>query len=368
MHGVTYEQRSAGTRHSSGSMSRQGFSFVELIVVIAILTLLLAIGVPAITRARTSAKKVECLNNLRNIALAVMQFEQTHIRLPASGYIFDPPSGAGAQHHSWAVSILPFLDQTNVRQKWDVDKPITDPTNAPLTQLYIPVYVCPVDPSRSDDKDKGDLSYVVNGGFGFTIRTGSGIADCPTAPLGPSLDLNGDGVACSGTPVDDEDRERFKQTGLFFLENWKEGGTIRHHALADIQDGASQTFLVTENIRAGFDPSDPQASYASPNPYICAFYVGLPCPGGNCRAGNVDYSRCNSGGSQINSGLFSPEGRSPVPNSFHDGGVNMAYADGHVSFLSASIDGAVYAALASPQGTLLQGTSLQQGSVSGDAY
>jgi len=366
-HGI-YDQRSFRPHISGDRRSRRGFSLVELLVVMAILAMLLAFGVPAISRARMSAKKIECLNNLRNIALALTQFEQTHLRLPASGNIFDPPSGVGAQHHSWAVSILPYLEQTNLRLKWDVDKSITDPVNAPLTKIHIPVFTCPMDLSRSKDKKQGDLSYAVNGGFGFTMRTGSGVGDCPTSPFGPLLDLNGDGVACSGTPVDDEDRKRFKQTGLFFLENWKEGGTVRHHALADIHDGASQTFLVTENVRVGYNPSDPQANYASPNPYLCAFYVGLPCQGGNCRAGNVDYSRCNSGDHRINSGLLSPEGSSPVPNSFHDGGVNMAYADGHVSFLSEAIDGAVYAALASPQGIHLQGSPLQQVIVSGDAY
>ena len=78
----------------------------------------------------------------------------------------------------------------------------------------------------------------------------------------------------------------------------------------------------------------------------------------------MDYSLANAGKNRINSGLWTPEGRSPIPNSFHPGGVNMAYADGHVAFLKESVDGAVYAALASPQGMLLQGTPLEQPVVS----
>lgn len=130
-------------------------------------------------------------------------------------------------------------------------------------------------------------------------------------------------------------------------------------------DGTSQTFLVTENVRIGFDPADDRATFADPDPYRSAFYVGNPCRNGNCSSGNVDYSLCNAGEDKINSGLWSEEGRSPVPNSFHPGGVNMAYADGHVTFLSESVDGAVYAALASPQGMLLEGTPLAQVIVSG---
>ena len=70
--------------------------------------------------------------------------------------------------------------------------------------------------------------------------------------------------------------------------------------------------------------------------------------------------RCNAGSSKINSGLASAEGTSPVPNSFHDGGVNMAYADGHVTFLSETVNGAVYAALASMRGSRLQKSPLAQ--------
>ncbi len=156
--------------------------------------------------------------------------------------------------------------------------------------------------------------------------------------------------------------------GLFFLENWISGGTVRHHALADVKDGLSQTFMVTENARVGYDPLDGNASYASPDPFRCAFYIGNPCPTGTCAAGAVDYSLCNSGSYRINSGRAKPEGRSPVPNSFHEGGVHMAFADGHVTFLSESIDGAVYAALTSPQGMLLEMTPLQQAIVSGESF
>jgi len=117
---------------------------------------------------------------------------------------------------------------------------------------------------------------------------------------------------------------------------------------------------VTENARAGYDPDDPRSSFASPNPYRCAFYIGNPCPGGKCSKGNVDYSLSNSAEDRINSGLWSPEGRSPVPNSFHTGGVNMAFADGHVVFMNETIDGAIYAALASPQGLTLNETPLKQ--------
>ena len=347
---------------------KTGFSMVELIVVMAVIAILVSISLPAISKARESARKMQCVNNLRNITFGLTQYDHFHDRLPASGFYFDPPNGPGGSHHSWAVSILPHIDQGNLLEKWDLDKPITDPVNVPLTQSHIPIYICPLDLSRNKEK-KGDLSYAVNGGFGFTIRTGSGVGDCPVDWHGRRLDLNGDGQTCTGDDaLDNQDRELFKKTGLFFLENWKVGGTKRNHSIADIHDGTSQTFLVTENVRTGFDPDVAVANFADPNPYRSAFYIGNPCRSGDCSAGNVDYSLCNAGEDRINSGLWSAEGRSPVPNSFHVGGVNMAYADGHVKFLSEDVNGAVYAALASPQGLLLNGIPLQQAIVSGDDF
>jgi prepilin-type N-terminal cleavage/methylation domain-containing protein/prepilin-type processing-associated H-X9-DG protein len=344
---------------------RRGLTMIELIVVTAIIAMLVALALPAVTRAREAARKTRCLSNLRNITFALTQFDHFNGRLPASGYYFDPPSGRGGPNHSWAVSILPFVEQQNLFNRWDLDKRIIDPENQPLTESHIEVYVCPMDITRSDEK-LGDLSYAVNGGWGFTIRTSGGVGDCPIDWHGRRLDLNGDGQTCTGTvTVDDLDRDVFKKLGLFFLENWKVGGTERHHSIGDVHDGTSQTFLVTENVRTGYAPDSEQASFADPNPYRSAFYVGNPCRNGVCSPGNIDYAQCNSGEDRINSGLWSPEGRSPVPNSFHAGGVNMAYVDGHVTFLAETIDGAVYAALASPQGLLLKGTPLQEVVVSG---
>jgi prepilin-type N-terminal cleavage/methylation domain-containing protein/prepilin-type processing-associated H-X9-DG protein len=343
---------------------RNGFTIVELLVVMVIAATLLALALPAVTRMRGTARKTSCMNHLHNLAIALTQFDRTHGRLPASGYYFDPPSGKGGPHHSWAVSLLPWIEQGTLHSRFDPDKPLTDPANAAFKTSHVAAYVCPMDISRSKG-DKPDQSYAVNGGLGFTIRTSDEVGDCPIAPNGTRLDLNGDGAACAGQPDDEEDRKFFKEMGAFFLENWKSGGTVRHHDLGDFVDGTSQTYLVSENARAGYDPNGNEFGFADPNPFRSAFYVGAPCVGGNCAAGNVDYSLCNSGPMRINSGLWSAEGKSSVPNSFHEGGVQMAYADGHVSFLSENVDGAVHAALASPQGILLDDTPLEQIVVSG---
>lgn len=340
--------------------SRTGISLVEIIVVIGIIGVLVSMALPAIGRARQAARRTQCMNNLRNITFGMTQFDHFNGRLPASGNYIHDAQLRSKKHISWAVSILPHLDQGNLVNQLDLDKPLDDPANVALRTAYVDSYICPMDISKSKDRTR-DLSYVVNAGVGFTTRTRDNVRDCPVDTNGQLLDLNGDGSACSGDDqLDDLDRELFRRMGLFFLETWNTPITKRHHSIADIKDGTSQTFMITENVRAGFDPNDETTGFFDGTPYRSSFFIGNPCIGSSCTDGNIDYQRCNAGQFRINSGLTEAEGSSPVPNSFHEGGVNMAYADGHIQFLSEQVDGAVYAALASPVGLLLNGTPLSQ--------
>jgi prepilin-type processing-associated H-X9-DG protein len=148
--------------------------------------------------------------------------------------------------------------------------------------------------------------------------------------------------------------------GLFFVESGGKTGTTRHHSPDSVYDGLSQTFLLAENVRAGYDPSTPYSGWASPDPnYTSVYFSSDVCKSLKCSAGNVDWSIANSGSQQINASLTESEG-SPWPSSFHPGGANFVFADGHLRFISQDVDGAVYAALFSPQGGKLEATKLWQ--------
>lgn len=357
-----------------GARVRHGMTLIELVVVMAIISILVALSLPAISQVRATAKRVECTNNLRNIGLAMLQETESRNRFPAAGnFGRDPETGSTRNHHSWVVDVLPWLDQGNIAAKWDKDKPVDDAVNEPLTRIHIPVLTCPVDISCSTKRDQGDLSYVVNGGVGFTVEFEPGMHDCFVDPRFTRLDLNGNGALCPPRDRDREldgqpsDREIAFWMGLFFNETWKWDVTRRHHRPATVRDGMSQTIMLSENVRTGYNPANPDAHWAHPNPYFTSFYVGNPCVTGNCLDG-VDYSLTNSRRARINSGLWSAEGTSPVPNSFHAGGVNMAFCDGRVVFVSETIDGAVYASLASPAGLRLAETMLAQPVVSDADY
>jgi prepilin-type processing-associated H-X9-DG protein len=141
-----------------------------------------------------------------------------------------------------------------------------------------------------------------------------------------------------------------------------------------VVDGLSNTLMLSENVRAGYDPYAISGSgWASPFPRRNSFFVsGYVCENLSCSDGNVDYSRANSAGDPyrweaINSSHDQPEGEAPWPSSYHPGGVNVMFADGHSLFLSENVEGSVYASLVSPQGMLLDGP-LQQAILSDHQY
>lgn len=349
---------------------RRAFTLIELLVAISIIGLLMSLILPAVMSARASARKAQCWNHLHNLSIAMRAEAGAAERFPAAGNI-GPELPQGKPYHSWVVEILPWIEQNAIHDRWEYDTPFNEPPNRELGDTSIPVLACPSD--MTSFGGAGNLSYVVNGGFGWTAPVDCPEMMHPADPSGPimgSLDLNGNGVVCTppgepdGTP---SDRRLYKQTGLFFMENWPKGsGTLRHHNLNGILDGATQTLMFAENVRAGVDPNEEDSNWASPYPWRNSFYVSAyVCKDATCKEGNVDYSRANDRTAEpyrfeaINAGLDQPEGEAPWPSSYHVGGVNVAFVDGHVTFLSAEVDGAVYAALVSPQGSRIEGPLAQ---------
>lgn len=119
--------------------ARRGIRIGELMTVVAIIAVLIAVLLPASRSARPAAYRAWCTNNLKQIALALRNYEEVYESLPPA-YTVDPH---GRPLHSWRTLILPFLEQHALYETIDLSKPWDDPANARANQTALSVYRCP---------------------------------------------------------------------------------------------------------------------------------------------------------------------------------------------------------------------------------
>ncbi|MDA8743067.1 DUF1559 domain-containing protein [Rubripirellula amarantea] len=276
------------------------FTIVELMVVIAIISILVGLLLPAVQASRESARQTHCLNNLKQIGLAVQNFESQRKELP--------PSRNYDHFTSWAFLILPHMESTALPEQWnDRLKYYYQSDKARLTR--IPHYYCPtrrdggvfsiegddiLSPFETSSHVPGTVAdYACSAGYGepgvwnwissrgaFII--GDGVTDPPTVPQGDF------------------------PPPLAELVTWKSRTTF-----ASIFDGASHTVIVGEKhvrpLRQGIAPED-GAIYNGDHP------------------GN--FSRCGGPGYPL--ARFPDDEYQTNFGSYHTGGVNFVFADGSV--------------------------------------
>lgn len=147
----------------------RGFTLIELLVVIAIIAILIALLLPAVQSVRESARRMQCLNNLHQIGLALHSYHSTHNCLPPGG--LEPrPVWPNGKQFAWSAYILPYLDQANVSSGIDFNYGFDHPINAVIAATPLSVYVCPSTPRQSMlTKGMGATDY--GGIYGERILT-----------------------------------------------------------------------------------------------------------------------------------------------------------------------------------------------------
>jgi prepilin-type N-terminal cleavage/methylation domain-containing protein len=113
---------------------RRGFTLVELLVVISIISILIGLLLPAVQKSRESANRISCANNLKQIALALHQYHHDYEMLP--------PTRLGDQRATWAVLILPYLEQDPLYKQWDLKRTYYEQNEVARTTRY-KGYFCP---------------------------------------------------------------------------------------------------------------------------------------------------------------------------------------------------------------------------------
>ncbi len=145
-------------RRFRASNVRPAFTLVELLVVIGIIGILVSLLLPAVQAAREAARRMQCSNNLKQLGLALHNYESSNKRFPA---------GRNQLRHSPHSSLLPFIEQSNVANLIDYNVAWDHANNAKAAATGIPVFRCPSDPITKVPAAWGSTNYRCNQGSGI---------------------------------------------------------------------------------------------------------------------------------------------------------------------------------------------------------
>jgi prepilin-type N-terminal cleavage/methylation domain-containing protein len=362
---------------------RTAFTLIELLVVIAIIAILIALLVPAVQKVREAAARTQCINNLKNIGLALHGFHDANKRLPPGGGNDQPPfgtqnaapvfPGTGVQWgSSWMVYILPHIDQGPIYQQWQFYGGANAAgtaavsgsgyqnvnNSAIISNIMIPVFRCP---STAFPK----FMAARGGGGGNPMNvTYTGISGSAVTPGSTNGSPGGNYVqGCCSAPSGTAYGGYASDTGILFAGSQVE--------LTQITDGTSNTWIVGEQsnhlIDAGGNPVT--AGYTSGIGTSAGLYgwpMGAAIGVNQALSGWGDRRsfNCTSVRYQINAvglvpagstgvspaafaaGVHNDDGMNFPLSSNHTGGVNMLHADATVHFASNSMSITTMGALA----------------------
>lgn len=123
---------------------RAGLTLVELLVVVAIIGILIGMLLPAVQQIREAARRIQCQNNLRQLALATLNYSGTHSEhLPP---FWKTANDASWDNFSWRIDILPFIEAKNLQQTLVLDQLPLSPANLAVAQIQLPIFQCPSTP------------------------------------------------------------------------------------------------------------------------------------------------------------------------------------------------------------------------------
>lgn len=344
---------------------RVGFTLVELLVVIAIIGILVALLLPAIQAAREAARRTTCTNNLKNIAIACLNYESSNGSLPIGSM-----NAAGDQWSglTWAVQILPYMEDPvigeDALQSFKGGNNVYDATNAVfnnLNKLKPALYLCPSDADLPNQLEKfvnpdwKGMSYAGVSGS-YYARTG----DCPTGPKritgkycvwskGSYTDIFGpvnyDGLLVQGWPVALKQATDGLSKTLMAGERFYQ---IRAWMIGAYWKGATDP-PVNPRVKPPVPPEGPQATSA----LFAIKNLSDRWPINHDPMVNAYVDHRNDLGDRPTIAASNPKEIScnDLPfGSFHKGGANFCFGDGSVTMLQEDIDIKVFLALGSRNG------------------
>jgi prepilin-type processing-associated H-X9-DG protein len=296
---------------------------VELLVVITIIGILIALLLPAVQSAREAARRLSCANNLKQVALGVLTYESQNGMLP----ICMPQDQCGdtsiaGSGLSWMISIMPYLEQTNLYDSLDMTggmasgKGLLNTQNRPYLVKTPALYLCPSD--NSGGQVRNDVwHFPEQYGVPMSGTNYAGVVG-PHAVESGSTSTFGGLTYCNNYCV----RPIAECTGSFWTHSYRAPVTI-----ASFRDGTSNTCIIGETV----PEIDPFRVWALSNGAIA--FTSPPL-------NYVDPSQIGN--------IYYPNHMGF--HSRHPGGAQFAFADGSVTFFSETIDRDVYRGLSTRAG------------------
>jgi prepilin-type N-terminal cleavage/methylation domain-containing protein/prepilin-type processing-associated H-X9-DG protein len=298
----------------------RGFTLIELLVVIAIMAVLIALLLPAVQSAREASRRMQCLNNLKQIALAMHQYHDVHLVLP--------PGKKGCCWGTWLVYTLPHIEQQALFNAWnscginspgvptnyDFDLRYFGATNVTVTSTRLSAYLCPSDPTNAP------ITAAINGNtyactsqnyaanFGNTTVLQADFQNIPFLGA-PFVDI--------GSPLGDYERPARSTVGFNAIVD----GTSNTMLLSEVVVGQGQDLRGFSwwGDAATFEAfSTPNSAF--PDVLFSPLYCINQSPNPPCTSATTALPE-----------MFAARSR-------HPGGVNVATADGSVHFIKNSIN------------------------------
>jgi prepilin-type N-terminal cleavage/methylation domain-containing protein/prepilin-type processing-associated H-X9-DG protein len=297
--------------------SRRAFTLIELLVVIAIIALLMALLLPAVQKVRAAADKMRCQNNVKQIGIALHHFHNDFGVFPASGWTVAGPGNPAGKYVGWRALILPYIEQDNIRRLYDLNVHWWEEPNVSLGGMEVRIYMCPSTADR----------LVVTSAVAKPPRPAMNFP-VPLAPADYEAIM---GVNPAVDPI------------LYATPDSNRGVMWRNsmNALGHLYDGSANTIMVIEcagrplvyrgRTRRADIPNDQGQGWVDNE--------------GNCSLDGSNFDGSLQGLGPILTPRAINATNQNEPYSFHSGGANFLFADGHVAFIREGVKIEVFAAL-----------------------
>lgn len=296
----------------------RGFSLIELLVVVAVIGIVIGLLLPALQSAREAARRMQCQNQLKQIGISILNFESTERVFPASGWTQVGPGNPYGKFVGWRTVILPYLEKTNVRELYRIDRNWWEGTNLAVASIPIQTFLCPSTP----------LLPPVSVAIAKPPR--------PALSFNPPLSRS-DYEAVQGVQPSSIASPLYDATNRFSVMHRNSRNTF-----ASITDGSSNTVMVAETAGR---PTVFRRQVASVSFFNDQGIGWADSEGAYSLDGSSEDGTREGCTPALGCRVAMNARNDNEPFSFHPVGCNFLFADGHVVFLNREIELSVLATL-----------------------